>query len=193
MNKKTLFIVEVAVFAALALLLDVISSIVFSSIWPAGGSVSIAMVPIFLMAFRWGLKGGLLAGFLLGLLQVAIGQAYIIHPIQGFLDYFAAFTVVGVSGILAVRIKQAYEKGEKKKAGSYIVTGIFLGSLLRFLCHFATGIIYFSSSNIGGFDIVLTSAVYNGTYMVPSFILCSVVVVSLYASASRVLLKSVTR
>jgi len=104
MNHKTLFLVEVAVFSSLALLLDLVSGFIFSRIWPQGGSVSIAMVPIFLMAYRWGIKGGLSTGFLLGLLQVVSGTAWIAHPIQGFIDYFLAFTVVGISGVFMTRV-----------------------------------------------------------------------------------------
>lgn len=189
MNKKTLFLVEVAVFAALALLLDLVSNVVFSRIWPQGGSVSIAMVPIFLMAFRWGLKGGLLTGFLLGLLQVVLGQSYIIHPLQGFLDYFVAFTVVGVAGIFAKGVMDSFANGQKSKAIRNSIVGVFIGSFLRFLCHFATGMIYFASSDLKGFSIAKFSAVYNGTYMLPSFILCSILVVTLYTSASRVLIR----
>ncbi|MGN1401401.1 MAG: energy-coupled thiamine transporter ThiT [Bacillus sp. (in: firmicutes)] len=188
-NRKTLFMVEVSVFAALALLLDLVSGVVFSRIWPQGGSVSIAMVPVFLMAYRWGLKGGLLTGFLLGLLQVALGQAYVIHPLQGFLDYFVAFTAVGTAGLFAGAINKGLIENEKRKAVTLMVLGILLGSFLRFICHFLTGIIYFASSDLDGFNIVAFSAGYNGTYMLPSFILCSIVVVGLYTSASKILIR----
>lgn len=47
MKNKTLFMTEVAIFASLALLLDMVSGFIFSRIWPQGGSISIAMVPIF--------------------------------------------------------------------------------------------------------------------------------------------------
>lgn len=191
MNKKTLFLVEVAVFAALALLLDMVSNFVFSRIWPQGGSVSIAMVPVFLMAFRWGLKGGLLTGFLLGLLQVALGQGYVVHPLQGFIDYFLAFTAVGFAGVFAKGVRDGFSNGHRTKAISAIIFGVFIGSFFRYLCHFATGMIYFASSDLKGFSIATFSAVYNGTYMLPSFILCSIVVVTLYTSASRVLLRRV--
>lgn len=191
MNKKTLFLVEIAVFAALALLLDMVSNFVFSRIWPAGGSISIAMVPVFLMAFRWGIKGGLLTGFLLGLLQVALGQAYIIHPLQGFIDYFLAFTLVGAAGVFSKGVIEGFAKGQKARAIRNIILGVFVGSFLRFLSHFATGIIYFASSELQGFSIVKFSAGYNGSYMLPNFILCSILVVTLYTSAPKVLTRSV--
>jgi hypothetical protein len=45
-------------FAALAYLLDFVAF----KVWAQGGSVSLSMLPVFLIAYRWGLKGGLLTG-----------------------------------------------------------------------------------------------------------------------------------
>ena len=98
-NNRLLFMVEIAVFSALALIFDLLANVVSFSLWPQGGSVSISMVPVFLMAYRWGVKGGLTTGLLLGLLQIISGTAYIMHPIQGLLDYIVAYTVVGFAGI----------------------------------------------------------------------------------------------
>ncbi|MBD3108140.1 energy-coupled thiamine transporter ThiT [Bacillus sp. AGMB 02131] len=189
MKRKTLFLVEVAVFAALAVLLDYVSSIISLRIWPQGGSVSIAMVPIFIMAFRWGLKGGLTTGLLLGALQLVVTQPWIATPVQAFIDYFVAFTVVGFAGVFAKKVQQRFEGGEKTVANAYMVTGILLGSMLRFLCHFATGIIFFGMYAPEDQPIALYSFLYNGSYMLPSAIISGVVVVALYGAASRVLLR----
>ena len=189
MKRKTLFLVEVAVFAALAVLLDYVSGIISLRIWPQGGSVSIAMVPIFIMAFRWGLKGGLTTGLLLGALQLVVTQPWIATPVQAFIDYFVAFTVVGFAGVFAKKVQQRFEGGEKTVANAYMVTGILLGSMLRFLCHFATGIIFFGMYAPEDQPIALYSFLYNGSYMLPSAIISGVVVVALYGAASRVLLR----
>ncbi|MDQ1147224.1 energy-coupled thiamine transporter ThiT [Bacillus sp. SORGH_AS 510] len=97
-SSNTLFITEVAVFTALAYLLDYVGNILSFKIWPQGGSISIAMVPVFLMAYRWGGKGGVLTGFLLGLLQFILGYSQIYTILQGIIDYFIAFTVVRLCG-----------------------------------------------------------------------------------------------
>ncbi|WP_409304494.1 energy-coupled thiamine transporter ThiT [Peribacillus sp. SCS-155] len=189
MKNKTLFMVEVAVFAALALLLDWVSGVVFSRIWPQGGSVSIAMVPVFLMAYRWGLKGGLLTGFLLGMLQMVLTYAQVVHPAQGFLEYFLAFTLVGAAGLFTNSVNGNLEVGKRTKAYTYAVLGIFIGSFLRFLCHFAAGIIFWGSYAPEGQPVALYSLIYNGTYMLASFILSAIVVVMLYSAAAKVLLR----
>ena len=191
MKKKTLFMVEVAVFAAMAVLLDFISGIISARIWPQGGSVSIAMVPIFVMAFRWGIKGGLSTGFLLGALQLVVTQPWIATPVQAFIDYFVAFTVVGVAGVFAKQVQQRFAEGEKGRANLYIIVGVLVGSILRFICHFATGIIFFGMYAPEGQPVAWYSLIYNGTYMLPSTIISGIVVVTLYVSAQRVLLRKV--
>lgn len=134
LKNKTLFLVEVAIFTAFALLLDILP--IGFKLWPQGGSVSFAMIPIFIVAFRWGLKGGLLSGFLWGVLQVATGTAFIMHPVQGIIEYGLAFTVVGLAGIVSKQVVESIKGKQMKKAFSYILIGVFLGSAARFVCHY---------------------------------------------------------
>lgn len=184
-RNKTLFLVEVAVFTALAFLLDLVSSFVFSRIWPEGGSVSIAMVPIFIMAYRWGIKGGVLTGFLLGLLQFVLGYSQIYTLVQGFVDYFVAFSVVGLAGIFTAQIKQAVQQQQKGKWITFVTIGIFVGSLLRFLAHFYSGIVFFGEYAPKGQSVALYSLIYNGTYMLPSFIISAIVVILVISAAPK--------
>ena len=65
-KKIILFAAEVAIFSALALALDFICGLYLSFAWLNGGSISIAMVPIFIMCYRWGPKGGFLTALLTG-------------------------------------------------------------------------------------------------------------------------------
>ncbi|HYK75125.1 MAG TPA: energy-coupled thiamine transporter ThiT [Pseudoneobacillus sp.] len=184
-QSKTLFLVEVAVFTALAFLLDLVSNFVFSRIWPQGGSVSIAMVPVFIMAFRWGIKGGVLTGFLLGLLQFVLGYSQIYTPVQGVIDYLVAFSVIGLAGVFASQIKTAVQSQKKGKWMTLATIGIFLGSILRFLAHFYTGIVFFGEYAPPGQPVALYSFIYNGTYMLPSFIISAIVVILVISAAPK--------
>ncbi|KQL55103.1 thiamine biosynthesis protein ThiT [Heyndrickxia shackletonii] len=192
MRTKTLFLVEVAVLGALAYLLDLVSSVIFQAIWPEGGSVSIAMVPVFIMAYRWGLKGGLLTGFILGLLQFIIGYSKVYVLIQLILDYFVAFTVLGFAGLFANQVRSAIQESKKGKWITFSVIGIFVGCILRFIVHFYTGIVFFGSYAPKGQPVALYSFLYNGTYMLPSFILSSILVVFILITAPR-LVKNVKK
>ncbi|MEH7884602.1 energy-coupled thiamine transporter ThiT [Bacillus sp. JJ1609] len=182
-QKQTLFLVEVAVFSALAYLLDLFSGFLFSRIWPQGGSVSIAMVPVFLMAFRWGVKGGVLTGFLFGLLQFILGMSQIYHPVQGILDYLVAFALLGLAGIFASQVKASMQEGNKKKWMALVIAGTFIGSALRFISHFLSGWIFFGSYAPEGQSAWLYSFIYNGTYMLPSMILSAIVVILVISAA----------
>ncbi|WP_066251862.1 energy-coupled thiamine transporter ThiT [Neobacillus drentensis] len=188
MNKErsnTLFIAEVAVFAALAYLLDFVAGILSLRIWPQGGSISIAMVPIFLIAYRWGIKGGMLTGFLLGLLQFILGYSQIYTLIQGFIDYFVAFSVVGLAGIFASPVKNSLIKHEKGKWMSYVVMGAFLGSALRYLCHVLSGIVFFGEYAPKGQPVAIYSLLYNGTYMLPSFIISAIIIIIVISAVPK--------
>jgi thiamine transporter len=188
MNQKksnTLFIVEVAVFTALAYLLDFLANILSLKIWPQGGSISIAMVPIFIMAYRWGVKGGVLSGFLLGLLQFILGYAQIFTLLQGFIDYFIAFTAVGLAGVFAAQVKNALNENKRGKWMTYTILGAFLGSGLRYLCHVFSGIVFFGEYAPKGQPVVIYSLLYNGTYMLPSFILSAIIVILVINAAPK--------
>jgi thiamine transporter len=189
-QKRTLFLVEVAVFSALAYLLDLFSGFLFSRIWPQGGSVSIAMVPVFLMAFRWGVKGGILTGFLFGLLQFILGMSQIYHPIQGILDYLIAFALLGTAGLFAGQVKESMKKDNRKTWIAYVIVGTFIGSALRFIAHFISGWVFFGSYAPPGQPVALYSFLYNGTYMLPSMILSAIIIILVISYAPSRMVQS---
>src|SRR5690625_4533186 len=114
-----LFYIEIAILTALALILDIIPFLKFQ-IWPAGGSISFAMIPVFILAFRWGIKGGLLSGLLWGILQIAVGDAYILNFWQAFLEYGVAFTVLGFAGLFANQVQEGVKESNRKKTFLYL-------------------------------------------------------------------------
>src|SRR5699024_12191266 len=71
-------IIEIAIFAALAMILDFLPSIKFGP----SISISFAMVPIFIVAFRWGFIASTISGFIWGILQIATGDAWILTPMR---------------------------------------------------------------------------------------------------------------
>ena len=185
-SKSILFLIEVAIFTALALVLDLIPFLQFK-IWAQGGSISFAMIPIFIVAFRWGIKGGLISGFLWGILQVAVGAAYILYPLQGIIDYGFAFTALGVAGIFSKHIQEAIKEGKTRTYLFYITLGVFIGSMLRFIAHYFAGVVFFESA-IEGQPVWLYSFVYNISYMFPAFIITTVCVFFLFHKQPKVLL-----
>lgn len=174
MNRERLTImIEIAVMAGLAL---VLSFVKFGALWAMGGSISLVMVPIFLLAFRRGLKVGLLTGLLVGLLGLVTGPT-IVHPVQLVLDYPLAYMVLGFAGIFAA--KQAVPKL------SYIVLGLVLATVLRFLSHFASGVIWFGQYAPDGMNPSVYSFLYNLSYLLPEMLITLAIILFLARSYSQ--------
>lgn len=182
-NKRVLLLVEIAIFGALAFVLDFIAFRM-----PQGGSVSLVMIPLILMAFRRGVIAGILTGLLVGALQVMTGPS--VAPlsfgfviIQVFLDYFAAYAVVGLAGLM----RGQYLNGSRMKKTGLMVTaviaGTFLGSFLRYIMHVITGVLFFGMYAEG--NVLIYSIVYNATYMIPIFLLSAAVCSVLFTTAPK--------
>ena len=171
---RTRMLCEGAIMVALAQILSYIKIMEL----PNGGSLTPAMFPILLFAVRWGLKDGLLAGFVFGLLQLIFDGAYAWGWQSMLLDYLVAFPPLGLAGLF---------KG--KKWG--IFAGTVLGCLGRFIVHFISGItiyrIYAPTEILGTvFDEpTLYSLVYNGSYMLPNTILALAIAGLLYAPLKK--------
>lgn len=180
-KKRLLMLVEIAIFVGIGLVLDQFSF----NIWAQGGSVSLVMVPITLMAYRWGLSAGLTSGLLIGILQIAFG-AKIYHPIQGLLDYGLAFTVVGLAAIFRLPILNAAKNFNKTKLAVYIILGTIIGGFLRYIAHTVAGAIFFATY-AGDQNPWIYSIFYNGSYMLPATIITAIVCAFLYTSAPKLL------
>src|SRR5699024_2736026 len=104
------------------------------------------MIPVYIVAFRSGIKGQLLSGFLWGLLPISPGDAYIVNSWQGIIEYVLAFTGIGLAGICAPQIQTAIKEKKGKTALSYISTGFLVGGMMPFLMHFIAGVIFFAEA-----------------------------------------------
>lgn len=176
-------LLEIAIFAAIAMLLDLLPSIKpHPSI-----SISFAMVPIFIIALRWGVRAGMISGFLWGILQIVLGDAWILTPTQAFIEYFIAFTFVGFAGLMMKPVQNNL-KDHKGKALFYIVLAVFIGSVARYFWHFVAGVVFFSDYAIeAGKGPVIFSLTMNGISGLGAAISCSIVLVLLIATAPRLI------
>lgn len=149
-NKKILMMMEIAVMVAFAYLL----SLFRVGKMPQGGSVSLQMLPLFVIALRWGGVPGLVAGLLFSGIKMMV-DPYIVHPIQALLDYPLAFAAVGLAGFF------------KEKP----LAGITVGGLSRFFMHFLAGVVFFGEYAGAGQSVYAYSAIYNITYMGPEIVI----------------------
>lgn len=174
-------LVEIAIFAAIGLVLDQVSF----KVWAQGGSVSLVMVPIMLIAFRWGLVAGLTTGLLVGVMQTMFG-ATIVHWLQGLLDYGVAFTVVGLAAVVRGPVLDAAKHMNKTKMALYIIIGTVFAGFLRYTTHTIAGAVFFAEY-AGDQNAWIYSIIYNGTYMLPATILTAIVGVLLFTAAPQLM------
>lgn len=154
MKKKVdlFWLAESAVMIALAAVLEIIAKTFIPEL-PFGGQITIfSMLPVILVAWKYGVKKGLLTAFAYSLVQTALGAKAIgtlIMPssdeylgsvgkviLMLFFDYILAFTVLGFSSI--------YKKAIKNNAVS-LALGTLTVIFFRYACHFVSGYILFSS------------------------------------------------
>jgi thiamine transporter len=157
----TKILAEAIVIIALANVLYVISKFYFPFLkLPQGGSITLgSMIPLLWFALRRGLRWGVEAGIVYGLVHMVIsGDIY--YPTQILLDYPLAFGALGLAGAFK----------------NQPVAGIGLGILGRFVCHFVSGVIFFGQYAWEGWNVFAYSAAYNATYLVPEFIISATVI-----------------
>jgi len=187
MQSKLQPALEAAIMAALALVIDLLPSIKLGP-WI---SISFAMVPIFLVAFRWGIKYGLLSGFLWSLLQVITGDAYFLHWYQFIIEYFVAFTCIGFAGLFRSSILSSFKHGEKSRGIILAVFAMFIGSLARYIWHFYAGIVFWGEYAPDGMAVWVYSLYVNGGAWIGSFIFCAIVLGAILSVSSRLLTENV--
>jgi len=167
-TSETRILAEGTVIVALTVILkDILPPIVEL---PQGGSVSAAgMVPLLWFSLRRGLRNGLEAGAVYGLVNMALG-GYIVDPVQALLDYPIAFAALGLAGV----------------SRKYPVIGVIVGIFGRFLAHFVSGVWFFWMYAPEGMSPIVYSAIYNGGYLGVELIVSAVII---YIVARRRLLE----
>src|SRR5467141_4748287 len=135
---------------------------------PQGGSVTLgSMVPIFLLALRRGPRIGIIGGVAFGLValveDVYSGVEVIFYPAQVILDYPLALGLLGLAGF--------FQK--------IPILGVGIGIAARFCSHFVSGVLFFASYAPVGVSPFVYSALYNGGFLIPEFVITAAMMVVL--------------
>jgi len=144
--------IKALTYSALAIAVSTILSQIPLFKLPQGGSITpFSMLFIIAIGYFFGVKTGVLAGVVYGLMQLML-NGYVIYPVQLLFDYPLAFGALGLSGLFA-----------DKKNG--LVKGIIVGTFGRFFFHFLSGVFFFGSFAPEGWNFVVYSAWYNFSYV----------------------------
>ena len=167
-SQRTQLIVEIALTAALAAVLSMFA--VRLPINFAGGTISLSMVPVFVLALRRGVFAGVAAGVLFGMADMLI-EPYFVAPVQVLLDYCVAFGAVGLAGLGSAAYRRALGRSQWF-ALAVAVPFMVLGGAARFAAAWTSGVVFFGMNAPAGQPVWLYSIVYNLSYIVPSTIVC---------------------
>lgn len=179
-NKKITVWIEGTIIAALAIVLSLLPTNIGPSF-----TVSLGTIPLTLYAFRRGFGPAVFSGFLWGVLHFVIGTAYILSPLQGFVEYFVAFAFAGVAGLFAARVQQALREESGFKGTAWIIAGTFAGTMARFFWHFVAGYYYWGSYAPEGMSVFWYAFVTQILSGVITAIFASMVLVILYKTTPR--------
>jgi thiamine transporter len=180
MSRKwnTKMLTEGGIMIALSILLSYIK--VYEA--PNGGSVTAgSMIPILFFAMRWGVGPGITVGAVFGILKCIL-KPWVIHPVQFLLDYPIAFGSLGLAGIFSINDKEM-----EAKDYLLLVLGVLLGIGGRFISSLLSGVVFYKQSAIdAGMNPWIFSIIYNGTYLLPEFIISSIILSLLYKPLSKI-------
>jgi len=157
--KKIKFTTRMLVYISLMLAFTIILQQLRIYHLPQGGGVTLgSMVPLLLLSYRYGVRIGVLAGFLYGLIDI-LQDPFILHPIQVLFDYPLPYMSLGLAALIPAHK--------------------FLSTLLAFICrfafHFISGVVFFSSYAPEGTSAIMYSLTVNLSYMLPECIICFVI------------------
>ena len=145
---------------------------------PQGGTVTLAStLPLMIFSYKYGLKRGLIVGFIYGILQ-SLQDPFIIHPAQFLLDYPVAFAMIGTAGLfsrlnLPVQLKFAF--------------GAVFAGTMRFFAHVLSGVFAFGAyaEGAGATNYLIYSLAYNSFVFVDIAIVIAAGVLLLFGKSFK--------
>lgn len=168
-KQKTRRLAETAIMIALSTILAQFA--VFKL--PYGGSVTFfSQLPMVVISYRYGMKWGAFSGLTMAVIQMLFGlenfswvSGIVPYLILIFADYIIAFGVLGFGGMFKNKINN--------QALALTLGSIFV-SLVRYACHFVSGVTIWGGYAPEGTPVWQYSVTYNGSYMIPELIITAV-------------------
>ncbi|MGL4624333.1 MAG: energy-coupled thiamine transporter ThiT [Culicoidibacterales bacterium] len=150
---------------ALAFALNLLEKSFLSFGWLNGGSIMVSLLPLFIVALRYGGRDGILVGIIYGVLGLLFG-GFVVHPLQVLLDYGISFAMVGLVGFMA----------DLTSARWQVTVGITLACLGMLASFVVSGAVFFAEYAPVGQSAWAYSLIYNATYLVPTWVVAIVFV-----------------
>ena len=186
-------IAEISIFAGLCFVFDFIQSKITGSLFPNGGSIGFAMIPVLIISIKRGLLPGILCGLIASLLQM-LGGIWVIPGAdfsseilkvlapftQVMLDYVLGYTVVGLAGLFS----RLYKNERSNKYIILLLAGV-VGGFSKYFVHVLSGLIFWPGE-IFGISGFMYSFVYNGLYVIPSIIISLIILLIIQKTYKKI-------
>lgn len=166
---KAHILAESAMMIALSIAVFAVSDLIP---WPfafGGGFSLFGQVPVVLVSYRHGIKNGLAASGVLAIFEMIMGyknfsyvSGVVAYLIVAFADYIVAFGCLGLGGIF--RDKLGKQTSELALGGAVVC-------VIRFVCHFISGVTIWAGYCPEGMAVAWYSFIYNGSYMAVELLL----------------------
>lgn len=168
MNKNIKRMAFIAIYVALAIVLDFIKEFIPFLNMPQGGSINIALIPIVFASFHLGYKEGFVAGLLWWAISSLMGlNRWILTPLQYLLDYIIPSSIIGLAGIFY----------KEKSSNIQIILGILLVMIIRTLSIVISGVYYWPDDlAAGSLAAWSASLAYNLPYSIATCIMLMIVI-----------------
>lgn len=168
-KNRVLMLTESAAMIAFATVLSIVKIVDM----PYGGSVTAcSMLPLLIIAYRYGTKWGLITSFTYGVIQMFLGMDNLTYATSFWaviaiilFDYLFAFIVLGLGGLF---------RKITKTQGYALCTASIVTGFLRYLCHTVSGCTVWAGMALPTKEALIYSLSYNLTYMLPEIIVLAV-------------------
>lgn len=185
-QKRVKEIAEIAMMGALAMAMSYIPFDIGVSF-----GVQFGCVPICLISLRRGTRVGMMTAFIWGLLYLVTGKASILSPLQFVIEYFIAFMLCGLTGVVSDKAIKAAKADDKASVIKWMGIGSFIGIGCQYFVHFIAGVIYWGQYAPAGQSAVFYSATMNAASGFSSWIACFIILAIVLRTNSQLLVKNI--
>lgn len=154
-HQKVQIMIEIALITALSFVLSQLR--LFRM--PQGGSITLAMVPLIVLALRRGVKPAMVAGVLLGFARL-LYDPFIVHYAQVLLDYPLPYALLGTAGF--------FRRSP--------LVAVPTAAAIRFVPHVLSGVIFFGAYAPEGISPWWYAITYNASFLIPETLLTLAVI-----------------
>lgn len=192
LHESVQIMAEVGIMAAAGFILDMLAGVLFKGLFPNGGSISIAMICVLIVAFRRGFLPALGVGLIMGAFDLMKGPYLIASTpdrvfFQVVLDYIIAYPLVSLAGFVRPAFRGSQSKGN---AIMWIIVGTLIGGIAKLFSHYLSGILFWADPSGFAWDLTwmnphLYCILYNVAYTVPSIILSGLILCLAYIRAPQ--------